>query len=200
LRLDECGTYAGLVSKLHAEYTSSKNILNNKRNSLFGEYFVVDLLENLFLTTGDDTASTVNFDNLWHIISLLSITNTIDLNIEMSQIIRMRLRVYQLIIAFLFASPHTITTIRLLTKPPAWQDLLCQYLCIGRNQLATINSNNHQIPPPSIVVLSTSSHNATQQTPLNTSASHQKSKTNNLVLSPIDQSRSEMKMNGLRII
>ena len=151
LRLEECGTYAGLISKLNSEYSS-----RHYQKCKFSENLVIDLLENFLI----DEATLTSYDNLWHILSLLTLTGT-PLIGDMDELIRIRLKVCELIIGFLFTNANAA---RLLTKSPAWQDILCQLLCIekkstnsssSRADLGPLKSGG---PLPNIVVSSSSSH------------------------------------------
>ena len=118
MRLDECGTYAGLVGKLNAEYaarnqrhprasvvgysavaaaasanTSDMSLPPTQLVNVLNELFVIDLLENCLL---DDTAPNC-YENMWSILSLLSPLNTSEFNMDMRSLIRMRLKACNLI-------------------------------------------------------------------------------------------------------
>ena len=152
LRLEECGTYAGLISKLNSEYSS-----RHYQKCKFSENLVIDLLENFLI----DEATLTSYDNLWHILSLLTLTGT-PLIGDMDELIRIRLKVCELIIGFLFTNANAA---RLLTKSPAWQDILCQLLCIEKKSTNSSSSRSDVGPRkssgllPNIVVSSSSSSN-----------------------------------------
>ena len=169
LRLDECGTYAGLISKLNSELSSRYHYSSNNMNTYrLSEYIVIDLLENLFV----DETNITNHDNIWHIISLL--TNIAYSDVK--NIIKMRLKVCEMISSFLSTNQ---TALRSLVKSPAWQDQICQLLCIEKRE----KESNNDLPP--IVVLSTS-----QQTPPTQTTSKK-----NTIISPIDQNNDEITKN-----
>lgn len=140
LRLEDCGTYAGLVSKLVTEYSHYSHIQSQK----FNENLPIDLLENFLL---EETAIT-NYDNLWHILSLLNQT-PVALITDMDVLIKTRLKACEIIVKFIFT---TTSSIRLLTKTPAWQGTICQLFCIDKR----VNQGTKGDIPP--IVVSASSY------------------------------------------
>lgn len=155
LRLDECGTFAGLVSKILAEYSARMLALMSGENQRgINESLVAELLETTFLldealtATGISTTSGVsstltssNQDNLWHIIGLLTLSPA-QLIADRDALLRARSKACDLIIK-LFFGQHNPTAIRSLTRSPAWQDVICQLFCVERTSTTT----NTGVPP-----------------------------------------------------
>jgi hypothetical protein len=128
MRLDECGTYAGLVAKLNIEYAARNqrqpraSIVSYTAQSaaqadmsapptqmvnVLNELFVIDLLENCLL---DDSAPNC-FENMWSILALLSPLNTSEFNMETRALIRMRLKACNLITGeFSYSNPFLNAT------------------------------------------------------------------------------------------
>ena len=141
IRLEECGTYAGLVTKFISEFSALK--LNpNSTNQAFNEYLVIDLLENVLI----EEATLTSYDNLWHILSLLTLTSVNDA----SNLIKVRIKVCELVISFLQMNTNAA---RLLVKSQAWQDILCQFFCIekknfmAKEKSESVDSKLNKIPP-----------------------------------------------------
>ncbi|CAF0785781.1 unnamed protein product [Brachionus calyciflorus] len=132
IRLDECGTYAGLISKLTSEishYFTS--------NYSFNENLPIELLE-IFL---QDENSIQSFDNLWHIMSMLSLS-PVTLISDPDLMIKTRLKACELIFKYVFTNSN-----RQMTKTPAWQDIICQFFCYKKRD----NLNRDTNLPPIIV-------------------------------------------------
>lgn len=169
LRLDDCGGYAGLISKLTSEFYTSPSMSNfaskNYKNN-YHQDLVLDLLENFLI----EEQSLINYDNLWHILSLLTLswsslnnpTNSTSPNSgklsntsldELLSIIKLRIKVCEMIIGILFSTTTTSTSstnpIKLLTKAPAWQDIICQLLCIERKLVKS--ESEQKLQPPIII-------------------------------------------------
>jgi hypothetical protein len=157
LRLEDCGGYSGLISKLLSEHNSAAAKL--KLSRIHGEYLACEMLENILI---DEPLAINNYDNVWHIVSLLSISNisaspnSFELSVtDLKGLILVRLKICEMLVRFLFTSQNSL---RLLTKTPAWQDILCQLLCI-QTKRQSVNSGTgkqNSTMPPSVVV-STSS-------------------------------------------
>jgi hypothetical protein len=125
LKLEECGTYAGFVSKIVSEYTTylSNNSQYLLDNAWYNEHLVLDLLENLLM---DEANVQTCAENVWHIVSLLNMSSQTHFILNYEQLVRVRLKCCEMLVNFLFANPGTV---RALARAPAWQDVLCQYLC-----------------------------------------------------------------------
>ena len=134
LKLEDCGGYAGLISKIISEFTFYYQNVNRIK---FNEHLVIDLLQNFLL----DEATLTNYDSLWNIVSLLANQST-PLISDMDVLIKARLKLCEIIIGFLFTN---LNSIKLLTKTPAWQDLVCQLLCLERKDPAN-NREAQQLP------------------------------------------------------
>lgn len=160
IRLDECGTYAGLTSKIFAEY-SSKYLSSGGSGSdlinrtIINEGLVTELIETFLIdevismssnstaagaNASASTANISNYDNLWHILSLLTLNPTQLIN-NRETLLRVRSRACDLVIKLVFAQPYSQTTtagtaatsaIRALTKLTGWQDIVCQLFCVER--------------------------------------------------------------------
>ena len=121
MRLEECGSYAGFVTKFMAEYSASK--LNSSNLKAFNEHLVIDLLENFLL----DEATLTCYDNLWHILNLLTLTSISDT----ANLIKVRVRVCELLLGYIQVNSNAA---RLMVKFSSWQDILCQFLCIEKKK------------------------------------------------------------------
>lgn len=133
LKLDECGSYAGLTSKIFSEYAAQFYNGSPKLN----ETLVIDLIETFLV----EESQVTNYDNLWHIISLLNL-NPVQLIFDQDTLLRTRLKACELIIKFLFVQTSSI---RLLAKSAAWQDIVCQLFCVKK--LPTKLNSNNEVPP-----------------------------------------------------
>ncbi len=152
MRLDECGTYAGLINKAYSEF-QFHSIANNFN---FNEFLVLDLMENLLM---DEANVLTNPDSFWHIMSLLNLTQAQFVN-NSEKLIKLRLKVCEQLCSFMFTCSQN--TLKTLIKSPAWQEVLCQYFCIEKNSLKTclneensynfVTNNNNQAAPPPIVI------------------------------------------------
>jgi len=121
MRLEECGSYAGFVTKFMSEYSASK--LNSSNSKAFNEHLVIDLLENFLL----DEATLTSYDNLWHILSLLTLTSISDT----ASLIKVRVKVCELLIGYLQVNSNAA---KLMVKFAAWQDILCQFFCVEKKR------------------------------------------------------------------
>ena len=132
MRLDDCGSYAGLVTKFISEYSAARLLPNSSAQSspTFSEQLVIDLLENFLL----DEATLTSYDNMWHILSLLTITVFGDTD----HLIKARIIVCELLIGFLDGN---VNAVRLLTKSPGWQDVLCQLFCVEKKKSSKQNGD-----------------------------------------------------------
>lgn len=146
LKLDECGTYAGLINKLIAEYSSQQ--ANSYMNPCkFNENLVLELMENFLM---DEATTLTNYDNLWHIVSLLNLT-PVQLITDKEQLVRTRLRVCEQIVRLIFTNTSAL---KYMVKTAAWQDIICQLFCIEKKQPSKVEHKaNNDVPP---IVVSTS--------------------------------------------
>lgn len=138
IRLDECGTYAGLISKLTSEYSHYFAV-----NCAFNDNLPIELLENFL----QDETTTQNYENLWHILSMLTLS-PVTLITDPDQMVRIRVKSIELVFKFVFSNPNNI---RQLTKSPSWQDIICQFLCYKKKEVLNQGSN---LPP---IIVSSSS-------------------------------------------
>ncbi len=139
LKLDDCGGYSGLVSKISSEYWFSMN--HNKQTIKFNEQLVVDLLNNFLY---DELVFPVNYESVWHIISLLTVSAQ-PLISDINILISIRLNICKIMSDHLIKNPNSI---KLLTKCIAWQDILCQLLCIEKKHHKAISTTNEFVSTP----------------------------------------------------
>lgn len=92
--------------------------------------------------SSSSSSTTINYDNLWHIVSLLTLS-PVQLLTDRETLLRVRSKACDLIIKFFFAQQNP-NVMRALTRSPAWQDIVCQLFCVER-----MPSTN---PVPPIVV------------------------------------------------
>lgn len=147
LRLDDCGGYSGLVSKISYEYWFA--ISNNKQTNKFSELIAIDLLNNFLME--DSGVFPVSYESVWHIISLLTVSAT-PLITELSVLIDTRSNICKIIIDHSNRNPQAI---KLLTKCIAWQDMVCQLLCIEKKHV-NIRKSTNEMPE---ILISSASHN-----------------------------------------
>jgi hypothetical protein len=168
LRLDECGTYAGLISKLIAEHS----LIRCQNMSVhLNDYIVVDLLENFMINESN------NLDNIWHIVSL----TTLSMPKDLKNIIITRTK----ICAFFEKILKITNNIRLLVKSLAWQDIVCKLFCIEKRTKENLENNTKSNIPPIIISAVFNQENSNQLTP------NLKSKSN-IVLSPINKKKEQI--------
>jgi hypothetical protein len=155
LKLEECGTYAGFVAKISSEYTTylSNNSQYLLNNAWYNENLVLDLLENLLLEEANVQTCA---ENVWHVLSLLNMSSQTHFILNYAQLVRVRLKVCEMLINFLFAYPATV---RALAKASAWQDVLCPYLCAEKKpaRQPTISQTSERAAQPPPIVVSPSS-------------------------------------------
>lgn len=97
----------------------------------------------------------MNPDNVWHLMSLLNLTFQSRFILELEQLMRARLAMCELLINCLFSYPGLI---KHLARSPAWQDILCQYLCVDKQASEnSIQNGNPMNSPPPINIISPSS-------------------------------------------
>lgn len=138
IRLDDCGTYAGLISKMTSELSHYYLYTN-----CFNQNLPLELLKNFLL----EENSIQNFDNLWHILSMF-VFNPVQLIGDTELLIKIRIEACEEILKYLNSNPNSI---QYFTHTPAWQDIICQFLCFKRKEETNTGSN---LPP---IVVSSSS-------------------------------------------
>ncbi|RNA18008.1 neurobeachin [Brachionus plicatilis] len=141
IRLEDCGTYAGLISKITSELSHYCYF-----NHCFNHNLPLELLRNFL----QDENSAPNFDNLWHILGMLVFT-PVQMIGDLDLLVKARTEACEEILRYLSSSPSTI---RSFTQTPAWQDTICQFVCCKRRDEPNPASN---LPP--IVVSSSSKIN-----------------------------------------
>ena len=148
LRLDDCGGYSGLVSKISYEYWFA--VSSNKQTNKFSEQIAIDLLNNFLME--DSAVFPLIYDNVWHIISLLSVSAT-PLITDLSVLINTRSNICKIITDHL---GRNLQAIRLLTRCIAWQDIICQLLCVEKKQQTYRVKSTSEAPE---ILISSASHN-----------------------------------------
>ena len=141
IRLDDCGTYAGLISKMTSELSHYYLYTN-----CFNSNLPLEFLKNFLL----EENTIQNFDNLWHILSMF-VFNPVQMISDVELLIKIRIEACEEILKYLSSNPNSI---QYFTHTPAWQDIICQFLCFKRKQETNTGNN---LPP--IVVSSTSKLN-----------------------------------------
>ena len=154
LRLDECGTYAGLVSKLSNEYAiylrsqPSAEAWQQQQHVWFNQNLATDLLENFLL---DESNVLACAENVWHIVALNNLSSQTHFLLgDETLLIRSRLKVCELLASFIFTYPNTV---KLLARYSGWPTVLCHYLCRRRKKNTKIANatQQHQLLPHIIV-------------------------------------------------
>lgn len=161
-----------MTSKIVAEFSAkSLTIISGENLHLVNDNLVIELIETLLVdelasaavssslsssgtvtSTATAVSSTTNYDNLWHIISLLTLSPVQLINDRLT-LLRVRSLACDLVIKFFFAQQNP-NVMRALTRSAAWQDIVCQLFCVERLPVSNNNSGNggSSTGPPPIVI------------------------------------------------
>lgn len=136
-----------MISKILSEYTFLYSNHSSVTRDKFNEDLSLDLLETFFL----EGHPTLNYDDLWHIVSLLSISNNPFVTSDQNVLVKTRLQFCEHIINHLFIHPSET---KLIVKTPAWQEILCTFFCTRKREKS--GDKSPLVIKPEIIISSTS--------------------------------------------